>query len=232
MADDKDLYFQECWKKGKPYLLTAANVSKDIVNKYGFKQDLTKSGLSYCFIEKPRTEEALTRFQLALEAEGLVITIAPYVDANEFGWAIKKDFVLGMAPLPLAEKIATKMILASHPHLLGATIGYFKLDKDAPTLKNGHKKLAISRRMSGTVQYFSNLDFAICFYGDAWDVMDKEQRRAVVDHELCHCSIKDGEWQIIEHDIEDFDAVIERHGQVLANVASQIDEVAQQAKDF
>lgn len=231
MAEDKDLYFQECWKKGKAYLLTAARVPKPTVKKYGFKEEYTKDGTQYFFIEMPRTEDALARFQSALEADEFIITIAPYVDANEFGWPLKKDFILGMAPLPLAEKMANKMIKAHHPHLLGATIGYFKLDKMAPTLKNGQKKLAFARRMSGTMQYFANLDFAICFYGDAWDIMDRDQRRAVVDHELCHCKIMDGEWLIIGHDFEDFDAIIERHGKVLENVANQIDEAEAKAKE-
>ena len=233
MADDKELYFQECWKKGKAYLLTAANVPKPTVTKYGFKEDFTKGDAQkYFFIEKPRTEEALDRFKATLEADDFIITIAPYVDANEFGWALKKDFVLGMAPLPLAEKMATKIIKKHHPHLLGATIGYFKLDKTAPTLKNGQKKLSFSRHLTGTLQYFANLDFAICFYGDAWEIMDRDQRRAVVDHELCHCKIIDGEWLIVGHDFEDFDAILERHGKILENVASQIDESEARAKEF
>jgi hypothetical protein len=227
--DDTELYFQECWKKGKPFLLTACRVSKKMVKDYGFKRDYA-DGAEYFCIEKPRTDEALKRFTDSLESNGVQIKIAPYVDANEFGWKPKSNFVLGLISLSQAERMATKLIETHHKHLLAANIGYFKLDKDAPELNNGGRKLAFVRRVSGNLQYFSNFNFMICFYGDAWDVMDKNQRRAVVDHELCHCKIEDGEWTLVEHDIEDFNEIVDRHGGVLKGIVTQLADA--QAKDL
>jgi hypothetical protein len=227
--DDKELYFQECWKKGKPFLLTACRISKKMVKDYGFKRDYVE-GSEFFSIEKPRTDDALKRFVTSLEADGVQIKIAPYVDANEFGWKPKSDFVLGLLPLTQAAKMADRIIAQHHKHLLAANIGYFKLDKTAPEMNNGGRKFAFVRRVSGNLQYFSNFNFLICFYGDAWDVMDKEQRRAVVDHELCHCKMEDGEWTLIEHDIEDFHAIVDRHGTILSGVVARLDEIQEEEK--
>jgi hypothetical protein len=52
-----------------------------------------------------------------------------------------------------------------------------------------------------------------------WTTLSKEQRVALVDHELCHFEVEypdDDEKQrtihITGHDVEEFTAVIERHG--------------------
>lgn len=42
--------------------------------------------------------------------------------------------------------------------------------------------------------------------------MDKRQRRALVDHELCHCRLEGDDPEIVPHDIEEFNVIIQRHG--------------------
>jgi len=209
---DKELYFQECWKKGKPYLLTACAMSPNAVKRYGFK--FCAKG-AYHFIEKPRTEEGLERFQEMLKGDDTLgvesVIIAPYTDENEFGWEPKNNYVLGMRELQV-RNMADTLIRAHHRHLLPANIGYFKINKQVPKGKGGTRKLAFVKRVDSTLQYFSNLDFAIFFYADAWDVMSREQRVALLDHELCHCSIKDGSWCLVEHDFEEFRAIVDRYG--------------------
>lgn len=52
---------------------------------------------------------------------------------------------------------------------------------------------------------------------DEWDMLDEHQRVALVDHELCHYAPEvndEGVWQlkIRAHDLEEFVAVVARHG--------------------
>jgi hypothetical protein len=61
-------------------------------------------------------------------------------------------------------------------------------------------------------------DFIITINEDAWMAMDEKSREALIDHELCHC-IKNGcdslgnpKWGLVGHDVEEFEAIIRRHG--------------------
>ena len=48
---------------------------------------------------------------------------------------------------------------------------------------------------------------------DSWDKMSLEQRGALLDHEFCHCAeTARGDWGLCQHDVEEFVAIIERHG--------------------
>lgn len=67
-----------------------------------------------------------------------------------------------------------------------------------------------------------------------WNLLTDSQRRALVDHELCHCGVKDPgadepEWTLRAHDIEEFKAVIERHGFWKSDVR-EFSEAAHQLK--
>ena len=47
----------------------------------------------------------------------------------------------------------------------------------------------------------------------AWEVLEPWQRRALIDHELCHLYRDDcGTLSLVPHDLEEFGAVVERHG--------------------
>lgn len=59
--------------------------------------------------------------------------------------------------------------------------------------------------------------FLIEIWDIAWTAFNKKQRRALMDHELCHCMTKvDDDLNVIPfivgHDIEEFDAVVKRYG--------------------
>ena len=47
-----------------------------------------------------------------------------------------------------------------------------------------------------------------------WLLLTDEQRLALVDHELCHTAMdtETGEPSVIDHDIEEFGIIVERHG--------------------
>jgi hypothetical protein len=60
-------------------------------------------------------------------------------------------------------------------------------------------------------------DYIITVSGDVWGSLTDVQRLALIDHELCHCfKDEDGAgnpvWRTVGHDIEEFFAIIRRHG--------------------
>ena len=56
-------------------------------------------------------------------------------------------------------------------------------------------------------------DFVIWLVYDEWKMANKKQRKAMLDHQLCHCVLENGEASIKGHDIEEFTAVIARWGE-------------------
>ena len=59
-------------------------------------------------------------------------------------------------------------------------------------------------------------DFSITLLLNWWELATDEQRRALVDHELCHCGLDDtGEYEkpmSVPHEFEGFHAELARHG--------------------
>ena len=49
---------------------------------------------------------------------------------------------------------------------------------------------------------------------DAWEKFDSRQGRIILDHELCHFAGQDdhGRWGRAGHDVEEFTAILKRHG--------------------
>ena len=67
-------------------------------------------------------------------------------------------------------------------------------------------------------------DYLITVNMDVWELLDEDQRIALIDHELCHCLRGDDDkygnptWKIVGHDIEEFFAIIRRRGDWSANI--------------
>ena len=107
-----------------------------------------------------------------------------------------------------------------HPELCEAAIAYIFIPKGP---RNGaHVRLGKAKREAAIHRLVSKVDFIIILSYDRWVKMEARQRAALLDHELCHCAPKfnrDDErvgWRIRRHDIEEFSAVIQRHGLVFA----------------
>lgn len=114
-----------------------------------------------------------------------------------------------------AAAIASALIEKHHDHLAKATIRYL----EARTAGSRHGKPLAGKalKMSGLLKHFGKADFIIVLDREHWGAMTPEQRAALVDHELCHCGVKHtdaGEvrYSIKGHDVEEFKAIIERHG--------------------
>jgi hypothetical protein len=122
-----------------------------------------------------------------------------------------------------------------HGHLDQAKIGLawrsgWRSDTD------GHMKLGQCRKSSDLDrEMYSGFDFVILLNEEAWPRLSGEQRRALIDHELCHAALSmdaNGEpkyndrdrlcCRIKKHDVEEFRCIVERHGlytQDLADIA-------------
>jgi len=155
------------------------------------------------------------------------------------------------SPAPEVEAIARDLIADHHQHLdtaLNENVSLTYLFIDPPPKKNGKtvlgmcKKLSslpayLSRRLAG--EYSTDPLFAIVISLEAWKILEPKQKIALVDHELCHCKIEideEGETKLgVEpHDIEEFKAVVLRHGLWLNDLVEFVDaaERSKQANLF
>lgn len=111
-----------------------------------------------------------------------------------------------------------------HGHLAEAKIGLawrlgWRADADGRmTLGQCRKRGDLDRELDG-------FDFIILLNKEAWERLNEKQKRALIDHELCHASIvidSDGSpkkndrdrlvTRIKKHNCEEFRDVVERHG--------------------
>ena len=112
------------------------------------------------------------------------------------------------------KEIASSIIKENHQARLGqAPILYLfrkKMKEAAKASARSPKERAISAALG------VELDFLIEFDWSTWIVMDEESKEALVDHELTHCAYTDRGDEIvpttIEHYIEEFPEIVERHG--------------------
>ena len=114
------------------------------------------------------------------------------------------------------QKLMLEVKSQHHPGLAEANIDV--VFKEAMPTRNGTTPLGKARRVSGVYKAMVSADFLIILNNEEWQKMDDEKRRAVLDHELCHCAPKyddDGcltGWTMQDHDFEEFEEIVERHG--------------------
>lgn len=158
---------------------------------------------------------------------------------------------------PEVAEIARQLItrVTQHQELVNAHIEYVFIAK-APTSR-GRSVLGRARKLTGLSAWLSHPEqhqgsfaepfpyFVIEISHDTWRDLDDNQRIALVDHELSHCSVgQDDEGATVlamrHHDVEEFLGVITRNGlwkgdvQQLGIVASEqlslaLDRIPEQA---
>lgn len=110
--------------------------------------------------------------------------------------------------------LAAEIIEQYHPELEGGAIGFIMCD--VTKTKNGKKILGTASKIPPKIQPFLDLDFLIVLDYAFWVHALEIQKRALLDHELCHCgySEKDGEEtaKINPHDFEEFAVILTRYG--------------------
>lgn len=124
-----------------------------------------------------------------------------------------------------------------HPELKDARIAIawrrgWKADPDGRTILGQMKKASdLDRKLH-------SYDFVILLNREVWEAVDfnESQRRALLDHELCHGAIaRDGEgepryapdgrtvYRTRKHTIEEFHEIVERHGQWKGDIQSFVE---------
>lgn len=103
--------------------------------------------------------------------------------------------------------LAKLLIRVYHQELRTARIGYLFRERIT-------KKLGVATRAGGKLEFLTDFDFVIEFNYEEWLTLTPEQRIALVDHELCHCTedSEKGSWASREHDVEEFGAIVRRWG--------------------
>jgi hypothetical protein len=125
------------------------------------------------------------------------------------------------ARAPEVAAIGARLIEHFHPHLSGVRVDFLFVSK--PPVVGGEKKSGRARVVRGLWAYLAGEPkrdgepeefFVIEIWRTAWLKLKAEQRVALVDHELCHCGYDDEHdtLKIIPHDIEEHNAIAERHG--------------------
>lgn len=113
-------------------------------------------------------------------------------------------------------QIAEQLIDRYHPDLQGEVAFVMRL----PAAKRGGRVvMATASKMSAKVAALIDYppSFIIEVADDAWKELDLAGKRALIDHELCHCAVEtneDGETKcrMRDHDLEEFEAIARRHG--------------------
>lgn len=125
---------------------------------------------------------------------------------------------------PDVEYIAVTIINENHGHLAEAKIKY--LFREGPWSSKDRTTWGQAVKVSSRDKHLTGYDFLIIINYKVWCAIDLQQKRALVDHELCHCGRhadddKEGNprWYIVGHDLEDFVSVVRRHGYWAESVA-------------
>lgn len=116
------------------------------------------------------------------------------------------------APIEVIQ-LAEALIAAHHRDLLDARIGI--LFRSPTPESKGKRQLGEASKVTDKIRPLlkRDLDFIIWVAADWWlDEADERQKKAMLDHTLCHCRIVDGVPTIAQHDIEEFTQVIHRYG--------------------
>jgi hypothetical protein len=127
--------------------------------------------------------------------------------------------------------ILDALVSDHHTDLAQAKIAVaWQLDVKAD--RDGHMLLGRCRKATDLDREFREFDLVIMLNAQAWKELEPKQRLALVDHELCHATVatdKNGEniaderdrlcYRLKRHDLEEFTAVVKRHGLYLSDVA-------------
>lgn len=147
---------------------------------------------------------------------------------------------------PEVERIAREIIAAQveHEHLRGARILY--LLRRGTWTSRGKVVFGRAKKLTGELLYVARqllihqigagravegadyadengdlqYDFALEINRDFWPKLTDLQRRAIIDHELCHCIRQDKGWAITGHDVEGFGSNIRRYGLYMEDLAA------------
>lgn len=126
-------------------------------------------------------------------------------------------------PADQAAKIGAILVDAIHEKLGKARIGY--LFKEKMSAGVDRTKLGHAEKVGGKLEYFANIDFLIVLNWTTYQYLPDFAKIALIDHELCHCTIEETEKgdevpTLLHHDVEEFGAIVSRWGLWKRDVAA------------
>jgi predicted metallopeptidase len=144
------------------------------------------------------------------------------------------------SPASEVEKIARPIITKHHSELVNVHVEFVFRSK--VQVSKGKEIWGKARKLSGLNAYLADVSededfFVIEIAKDIWATLTDGQKKALVDHELCHCVVdygeEDGEAKlsIAPHDVEEFAEIVRRHG-LWANDVKHFVQAAQGVLDL
>ena len=121
----------------------------------------------------------------------------------------KKEFEISTELEELANKIISEQSLDVSPSKISYLLVYPNIAKTV-----AGRCIKTSKELA----FFSGNDYLIEMSGELWDALDDSVRYVLMQHELMHIMVamndKTGDWkfELRRHDIEDFSAIIKKHG--------------------
>jgi len=108
--------------------------------------------------------------------------------------------------------IVKRIVSVHHRRLDGAKIAVVCREKAAKT--HGRTIMATASKPPPGLKPLLDDDysFVITIAADTWNTLTPAQRKALIDHELCHCVFKEDKPAMRGHDLEEFGEIVERHG--------------------
>ena len=111
---------------------------------------------------------------------------------------------------PAVEAVARPLMKAFHPDLADRAAIAFLFREDMKT--RDRQVWGKAMKASTRLRLFSKLDFTIDINWTVWQGLGIHARAALVDHELQHCAVEDGNAVMIAHDLEEFVITVSRWG--------------------
>ena len=124
-------------------------------------------------------------------------------------------------------RLLRELVQSHHPHLTDARIALAWCTSWRPDV-DGRVTLGKCKKASDLDRELAAYDFIVLLKKSFWQDLHvtPEQRRALLDHELCHAGVRLDErtgdpitdergrkvYRTVKHDVEEFGAVVERHG--------------------
>lgn len=108
------------------------------------------------------------------------------------------------------KEIGHVLVNKVHRHLVNVSIGYLYVEK-----MGGDRRVVLAKasKTSGPLAFYSKHEFLVRVNWSLWKPMKPEHKVALIDHELCHFGRDDNEnYVMIDHDVEEFTAIVQRWG--------------------
>ena len=141
-------------------------------------------------------------------------------------------------PAPEVKEIAEELIPKYHAHLAECNVRLDYVFVSKTPVKGGkdiwgtcRKITNLNAHLAGEEQSF----FVIVISEPVWDILPRDKKVALVDHELCHAwavfdqkedddNAEVVKLSIIPHDVEEFSCIIRRHGLWKDDVKAFVEE--------